>query len=75
MRQPQPFHAAAGLHELAALRTAGATRSKPAEEKFIEQTPWANPQHPSHAHLLQRQASTQQAPRTTSPFAHGRKYF
>lgn len=49
---------------------AGSTsRFKPAEEQFIEQTPWANPQHPSHAHLLQRQASAQQAPRTTSPFA------
>ena len=42
---------------------------KPAEEQFIEQTPWANPQHPSHAHLLQRQTSAQQAPRVTSPFS------
>lgn len=49
---------------------AGSTsRFKPAEEQFIEQTPWANPQHPSHAHLLQRQTSAQQAPRTTSPFS------
>lgn len=49
---------------------AGSTsRFKPAEEQFIEQTPWANPQHPSHAHLLQRQASAQQAPRTSSPFS------
>ncbi|KAH8820323.1 Sds3-like-domain-containing protein [Xylogone sp. PMI_703] len=57
------------LQELAALRTAGSTSVfKPAEEQFIEQTPWANPQHPSHAHLLQRQASVQQAPRTKSPF-------
>lgn len=58
------------LQELAALRSAGSSsRFKPAEEQFIEQTPWANPQHPSHAHLLQRQASAQQTPRTTSPFS------
>lgn len=58
------------LQELAALRTAGSTsRFKPAEEQFIEQTPWANPQHPSHAHLLQRQTSAQHPPRTTSPFS------
>ncbi|KIM97699.1 hypothetical protein OIDMADRAFT_167767 [Oidiodendron maius Zn] len=72
-RAKQP-HAAqpAGLpfQELAALRMAGSTsRFKPAEEQFIEQTPWANPQHPSHAHLLQRQTSAQQAPRTSSPFS------
>jgi hypothetical protein len=43
-------HAAgSALHELAALRTAGSTtRFKPAEEQFIEQTPWANPHHPIH---------------------------
>ncbi|RDL38398.1 uncharacterized protein BP5553_02738 [Venustampulla echinocandica] len=58
------------LQELAALRSAGSTsRFKPAEEQFIEQTPWANPQHPSHAHLLQRQTSAQQIPRTSSPFS------
>jgi hypothetical protein len=45
------------------------SRFRPAEEQFIEQTPWANPQHPSHAHLLQRQTSAQQIPRTTSPFS------
>ncbi|KAJ2998096.1 hypothetical protein NUW58_g432 [Xylaria curta] len=27
----------------------------PAGEQFLEQTPWANPNHPSNAHLLQRQ--------------------
>ncbi|KAI1379559.1 Sds3-like-domain-containing protein [Hypoxylon crocopeplum] len=32
----------------------------PAGEQFIEQTPWANPNHPSNAHLLQRQQSVQQ---------------
>ncbi|PBP26192.1 transcriptional regulatory protein DEP1 [Diplocarpon rosae] len=58
------------LQELAALRGVGsASRFKPAEEQFIEKTPWANPQHPSHAHLLQRQASAQQTPRTSSPFS------
>ncbi|CAL3966339.1 unnamed protein product [Diplocarpon coronariae] len=58
------------LQELAALRSVGsASRFKPAEEQFIEKTPWANPQHPSHAHLLQRQASAQQSPRTSSPFS------
>lgn len=58
------------LQELAALRSAGSTsRFKPAEEQFIERTPWANPQHPSHAHLLQRQSSAQQAPRTSSPIS------
>ncbi|KAI1386700.1 Sds3-like-domain-containing protein [Hypoxylon trugodes] len=31
----------------------------PAGEQFIEQTPWANPNHPSNAHLLQRQHSAQ----------------
>ncbi|TVY68800.1 Transcriptional regulatory protein dep1 [Lachnellula suecica] len=71
-RTKQALAAPAGLpiQELAALRNAGSTsRFKPAEEQFIEQTPWANPQHPSHAHLLQRQASGQQTPRTTSPFS------
>ncbi|KAI0398596.1 hypothetical protein F5Y17DRAFT_9806 [Xylariaceae sp. FL0594] len=27
----------------------------PAGAEFLEQTPWANPHHPSHAHLLHRQ--------------------
>jgi hypothetical protein len=70
-KQPHTIQSA-GLpfHELAALRMAGSTsRFKPAEEQFIEQTPWANPQHPSHAHLLQRQTSAQQTPRTASPFS------
>ena len=31
--------------------------TKPAEEQFFEQTPWADPQHPSHARLIQRQTS------------------
>lgn len=57
------------MQELAALRGAGsASRFKPAEEQFIEQTPWANPQHPSHAHLIQRQSSAQQIPQS-SPFS------
>ncbi|KAI1755300.1 Sds3-like-domain-containing protein [Xylaria castorea] len=29
----------------------------PAGAEFLEQTPWANPNHPSNAHLLQRQHS------------------
>ena len=42
----------------------GYQRPKPAaEERFLEQTPWANPQHPSHH--LQRQASG--LSRTISP--------
>lgn len=35
----------------------------------MKETPWANPQHPSHAHLLNRQNSAQQTPRTLSPFS------
>ncbi|KAJ3577507.1 hypothetical protein NPX13_g3062 [Xylaria arbuscula] len=31
----------------------------PAGAQFLEQTPWANPNHPSNAHLLQRQHSSQ----------------
>lgn len=58
------------LQDLAALRAATSTSSfKPAEEQFIEQTPWANPQHPSHVHLIQRQSSAHQAARTSSPFS------
>lgn len=57
------------FQELAALRSAGTSRYKPAEEQFIEQNPWANPQHPSHAHLLQRQSSAHQHPRVASPFS------
>lgn len=70
-RHPLPIQPSSiPLQELAALRTAGSTsRFKPAEEQFIEQTPWANPQHPSHAHLLLRQTSAQQTPRTSSPFS------
>lgn len=61
--------AALPLQELAALRNvSSSSRFKPAEEQFIEQTPWANPQHPSHAHLI-RQTSAQQTPRTASPFS------
>ncbi|KAK6064949.1 transcriptional regulatory protein DEP1 [Seiridium cupressi] len=37
-----------------------------AAEQFIEQNAWANPHHPSNAHLLQRQHS-QQEPRRRSP--------
>lgn len=57
------------IQNMASIRAAASTSFKPAEEQFIEQTPWANPQHPSHAHLLQRQTSAQQAARTSSPFS------
>ncbi|KAA8642232.1 hypothetical protein EYZ11_009010 [Aspergillus tanneri] len=33
-----------------------------AEEAFLEQTPWANPQHPIHHHQLQQQQHQQQMP-------------
>ncbi|KAI2635130.1 hypothetical protein GGS21DRAFT_490345 [Xylaria nigripes] len=32
----------------------------PAGAEFLEQTPWANPNHPSNAHLLQRQHGSHQ---------------
>ncbi|KAI1000806.1 hypothetical protein K3495_g7392 [Podosphaera aphanis] len=58
------------IHELAALHGANSTSSfRPAEEQFIEKTPWANPQHPFHAHLVNKQLPTSQIPRTTSPFS------
>ena len=56
------------LQELAALRSAGSSFN-PDEEKFIAKTIWANPQHPINRGLYQKQASVQQAPRTTSPFS------
>ncbi|XXG98209.1 alpha-tubulin [Hypoxylon texense] len=39
----------------------------PAGEQFIEQTPWANPNHPSNAHLLQRQHPVQHEPSPSMP--------
>ncbi|TGJ87638.1 hypothetical protein E0Z10_g1105 [Xylaria hypoxylon] len=33
----------------------------PAGAQFLEQTPWANPNHPSNAHLLQRQHASHDA--------------
>jgi len=69
-RQVQQVQPAIPLHELAALRNvSSSSRFKPAEEQFMKETPWANPQHPSHAHLLTRQTSAQQTPRTASPFS------
>ncbi|KAL2070685.1 hypothetical protein VTL71DRAFT_13711 [Oculimacula yallundae] len=71
IQQPQP---AMPLQELAALRHASSSsRIRPAEEQFMKETPWANPQHPSHAHMLQRQTSAQQIPRTSSPFSQPRR--
>lgn len=67
-QQVQRSHPGLPLHDLAAIRAASSTsRFRPAEEQFIEQTPWANPQHPAHVHLLQRQPSAQS--RKTSPFS------
>lgn len=46
----------------------------PAGEQFLEQTPWANPNHPSNAHLLQRQPSaSHHVPQTAGhqPAMHG----
>ncbi|KAI9831882.1 MAG: hypothetical protein M1819_004604 [Sarea resinae] len=45
-------------------------KPKPAaEEQFLEQTPWANPQHPAHQqHLSHIQRQMTQQPRTGSPF-------
>lgn len=58
------------MQDIAAARAAASTAAlKPAEEQFIEQTPWANPQHPSHVHLSQYQAAAHQPTRTNSPFA------
>lgn len=48
------------------MKAAESARYKPAEEQFIEQHPWANPQHPIHA--VHRQSSAQQVTRTSSPF-------
>jgi hypothetical protein len=60
-------NAAIPLQELGALRTAGSiSRFKPAEEELLEQTPWANPQHPIHAHPIQR-SNTLWVPRLKSP--------
>ena len=38
-----------------------------AEEQFLEQTPWANPQHPVHQHILSRQSRQSS---TQSNFSH-----
>lgn len=38
----------------------------PAGAQFLEQTPWANPNHPSNAHLLQRQHASQHDPHMLS---------
>ncbi|KAI1328385.1 hypothetical protein F5Y16DRAFT_160219 [Xylariaceae sp. FL0255] len=41
----------------------------PAGEQFLEQTAWANPNHPSNAHLLQRQSSGSQPSHLTGPLS------
>ena len=68
-KQPQRAPPPLPLQDIAALRAASTGALNPAEEQFIEQTPWANPKHPSHAHLLHRQSSGHQVPRTSSPFS------
>ncbi|KFY44958.1 hypothetical protein V495_03176 [Pseudogymnoascus sp. VKM F-4514 (FW-929)] len=69
-KQPQRAQPSLPLQDIAAIRAAASAAAlKPAEEQFIEQTPWANPQHPSHVHLLQRQSPAQQGARTGSPFS------
>ncbi|KFY18675.1 hypothetical protein V493_08430 [Pseudogymnoascus sp. VKM F-4281 (FW-2241)] len=69
-KQPQRVQQSLPLQDIAAIRAAASAAAlKPAEEQFIEQTPWANPQHPSHMHLLQRQSPAQQGARTGSPFS------
>ena len=68
-KQPERVRPSLPLQDIVAIRAAS-TALNPAEEQFIEQTPWANPKHPSHAHLLQRQNSAHQAAaRTGSPFS------
>lgn len=56
------------LHGMVSLRASTSTHFRPAEEQFIEQTPWANPHHPSHAHRIHRQTSANHTARTVSPF-------
>ncbi len=55
----QPAHQPPAFHResITAVLPFGPTLG-PAGEQFIEQTPWANPNHPSH--LLQRQITQQQ---------------
>ncbi|KAJ5612652.1 hypothetical protein N7510_005846 [Penicillium lagena] len=43
-----------------------------AEEAFLEQTPWANPQHPIHQQQMQQQAQRPQASSYTTPAAQKR---
>ncbi|KAI9819579.1 MAG: hypothetical protein M1827_007029 [Pycnora praestabilis] len=53
------------------LSTPPIPRLKPAaEEQFLEQTPWANPQHPVHQqHIQQLQRKAVQQPRAESPIS------
>ncbi|KAI1141919.1 Sds3-like-domain-containing protein [Hypoxylon sp. FL0543] len=65
-RQPAPRHQ---VHRPTYVDYGGLPFSQslgPAGEQFIEQTPWANPNHPSNAHLLQRQHSVQHEAHTQS---------
>ncbi|KAI0841247.1 Sds3-like-domain-containing protein [Hypoxylon sp. FL0890] len=66
-RQPAPRHQ---VHRPPYVDYGGLPLSQslgPAGEQFIEQTPWANPNHPSNAHLFQqRQHSVQHEAHTHS---------
>ncbi|KAI1775019.1 Sds3-like-domain-containing protein [Hypoxylon cercidicola] len=67
-RQPAPRHQThrPNFVDYGALPPFGPTLG-PAGEQFIEQTPWANPNHPSNAHLLQRQHPVQHEPSPSMP--------
>lgn len=54
--QPQPTISRPSLTASSSL-----SRQKSADERFLEQNPWANPQHPVHGHL-QRQRSALSRP-------------
>jgi hypothetical protein len=46
-----PLRAARPIQQPNARSAFSATLSRPAAEEFLEQTPWANPQHPAHQYL------------------------
>ncbi|TKA63614.1 hypothetical protein B0A49_10433 [Cryomyces minteri] len=63
-QQPQPYNS---IHYLEPARA----ENRAAEEQFLEQTPWANPQHPVHAAALypeHRMAQQQGSRNTSNPF-------
>jgi hypothetical protein len=46
-----PLKSARPIQQANARSAFSATLSRPAAEEFLEQTPWANPQHPAHQYL------------------------